>query len=102
MHALAAKVSSIGFVPKNSNHLNKFLKCSIFKLILYSIPKSLPIATAFALDAKKNKNVKNLSSYQFEVVKVASVLGWSGASVKRALKNLEWNGIFFFTLIIFI
>lgn len=41
-----------------------------------------------------NKKLENVSSYEFQISEVASMIGWSMGSVKRALKNLEWNGTF--------
>jgi ATP-dependent DNA helicase Q4 len=50
------------------------------------------LAAAIALK-KEQKKFKETDVYlEFNVIEVASTLGWNSGAVKKELKNLEWQG----------
>lgn len=46
---------------------------------------------AIALDLKKGVSHQNSTSIEFQVVDIASAIGWNSGVVKHQLKNLEWT-----------
>lgn len=48
---------------------------------------------AIALDLKKGTSHENSSSIEFNVIEVASAIGWDSGVVKYQLKNLEWTSV---------
>ncbi|GIY74387.1 ATP-dependent DNA helicase Q4 [Caerostris darwini] len=55
--------------------------------------KNPAIATAIALDAENGKKWEKGANLTFEVVKIASAIGWESSQLKRNLKQLEWNAM---------
>jgi hypothetical protein len=65
-------------------------KCKL--VFLYCQLQCPPLAAAIAL-AKEKKKFKETDTYfEFNVIEVASTLGWNSGIAKRELKNLEWAG----------
>lgn len=52
-----------------------------------------PLAMAIALDLKKGISHVESSSIEFNVIEVASAIGWDSGVVKYQLKNLEWIAV---------
>lgn len=53
-----------------------------------------PLAMAIALDMKRGISHNESTLIEFQVVDVASAIGWDSGIVKHQLKNLEWtNGM---------
>lgn len=50
-----------------------------------------PLAMAIALDLKKGISHADSTSIEFNVIEVASAIGWDSGAVKYQLKNLEWT-----------
>ncbi|GFY72971.1 ATP-dependent DNA helicase Q4 [Trichonephila inaurata madagascariensis] len=55
--------------------------------------KNPAIATAIALDTENGKQIEMRSNLTFPIIKIASMIGWKSAQLKRDLKQLEWNGM---------
>ncbi|PRD28149.1 UNVERIFIED_CONTAM: Recql4 [Trichonephila clavipes] len=55
--------------------------------------KNPAIATAIALDTENGKQKEMGSNLTFPIIKIASMIGWKSAQLKRDLKQLEWNGM---------
>lgn len=85
-------------------HENRYIKVmgnayTMCKIISYSginymkqMAKTCPpLAMAIALELKNGKNKEDLSSIEFSVVDVASLIGWDSGVVKYQLKLLEWS-----------
>lgn len=49
------------------------------------------MAAAIAKERLKGKSLDGLSSITFEVVEVASSMGWNLYPVKRELRQLQWK-----------
>ncbi|KAJ6642571.1 ATP-dependent DNA helicase Q4 [Pseudolycoriella hygida] len=72
------------------------------KVISYGGPKCLkqaaqncaPLAMSIALELKKGISYsESSSSIEFDVIEVASAIGWDSGVVKYQLKNLEWTTV---------
>lgn len=46
---------------------------------------------AIALDIKEGNSQANATMFEFNVVDIASAIGWNSGVVKHQLKNLEWT-----------
>lgn len=69
------------------------------KVMSYGGPNALkaaartcaPLAMAIALDMKRGVSHNASTLIEFQVVDVASAIGWDSGIVKHQLKNLEWT-----------
>lgn len=59
----------------------------------YAAQSCAPLAMAIALDLKKGISHNESSSIEFNVIEVASAIGWDSGVVKYQLKNLEWTTV---------
>lgn len=50
-----------------------------------------PLAMAIALDLKRGVSHENSTTIEFNVVEIASAIGWDSGVVKYQLKQLEWT-----------
>lgn len=75
-----------------------YCKC---KVLSYSGNKALkvaaqscpPLALAIALEIKRSGISKNFTTIEFDVVDIASAIGWDSGLVKYQLKQLEWTKV---------
>lgn len=58
--------------------------------ILVATKDSPPLAMAYLLESKKDPDVTKRNILEFDVIHVASAIGWESGMTKYHLKNLEW------------
>lgn len=58
--------------------------------IVEATKDSPPLAMAYLLESKKNPEVIKSNILEFDVIQVASAIGWESGMTKYHLKNLEW------------
>lgn len=58
--------------------------------ILEATKDSPPLAMAYLLECKKDPEVTKRNILEFDVIHVASAIGWESGMTKYHLKNLEW------------
>lgn len=65
----------------------------VFGLInhFYVVSQSPPLAMAIAQQLKEGSFKEETNSIEFNVIEVASAIGWDSGVVKRHLKELEWT-----------
>lgn len=59
--------------------------------ILEAAKDSPPLAMAYLLECKKDPEVTKRNILEFDVIQVASAIGWESGMTKYHLKNLEWK-----------
>ncbi|CAL4059133.1 unnamed protein product, partial [Meganyctiphanes norvegica] len=50
-----------------------------------------PLAVALALQRQEGRNHEKTNTAIFPVIEVSAKMGWNSGTVKRELKNMEWN-----------
>lgn len=83
--------------PKNYIKLlnNAYIICKISSYggpskILEAAKTCAPLAMAYLLESKKDSDTLNKTILEFNVIEVASAIGWESGVTKYNLKNLEW------------
>lgn len=74
---------------------NAYIMCKISSYggpqkILEAAKDSPPLAMAYLLEGNKDPEVTKKNILEFDVIQVASAIGWESGMTKYHLKNLEW------------
>lgn len=74
---------------------NAYIMCKISSYggpskILEAAKTCAPLAMAYLLESKKDPDIMNKTIFEFNVIQVASAIGWESGVTKYHLKNLEW------------
>lgn len=74
---------------------NAYIMCKISSYggpqkILEATKNSPPLAMAYLLESNKDTEVTKRNILEFNVIQVASAIGWESGMTKYHLKNLEW------------